>query len=157
MMEFSACELSEKDIPFIAAVYDENIKILHGDEISLTEWKKYLLIDLDPDEINLIITVNGKNAAWLKLNGLSSGIIYVSMLVVAKKYQRMGVGGFALRLSECYAVENGKAVVRIQTTCDNKAAKHCYLKNGFRIIDKIRYAVGDGVVREGYLFEKEII
>lgn len=157
MMEFCACELKEKDIPFVASVYDENIEILHGVGISLSEWENHMLNDPDPDEINYIITANGEYAAWLKLNGLSSDIIYVSMLIVAKKYQRMGIGGFALRFAECYAAKNGKAAVRIQTTSDNKAAKHCYLNNGYRILENIRYAVGDGVVREGYIFEKKVI
>ena len=157
MIELCVRELREHDISFVASVYDENIEGLHGAAISLYEWEKCLLNEPDPDEANFIIVFSGENAAWLKLNCMSNDIIYVSMLVVAKKYQRMGIGSFALKFAECLAVKNRKAAVRVRTTIDNKAAKNCYLRHGFRIIENIRYAVGDGMSRDGYHFEKEII
>lgn len=154
-MEYQIKKLCKCHIPFIADVYEENRSALHGVHIPISEWFICLQNDADPDEANFIISVNGENAAWLKLNGILSDKIYISMLVVSKKYQRMGIGSHAIRFTELFAKENGKNAVMIQTTTDNIPAQNCYKKQGYRIEKYIKYTVGDGIKRDGILFCKE--
>lgn len=149
--------LQEKHIPFVAEVYEENIDILHGNKISLSVWKQCLYENADPDEMNFIITMNGKNAAWLKINGLLSETVYISMLVVGKRYQKIGVGSFSVQFAETYARENNKSSILIRTTTDNIPAIKCYLKQGYSIKKYIRCTLNDGVKREGLEFSKDII
>lgn len=147
-MQFEVCDFDVSDVGFVATVYDENKEALHGDDIPLSEWSRSLVEEADPDEINFIIKMNDENTAWLKLNGIESDRVFVSMLVVGKKYQRMGAGSFALKFAEDYAQSIGRSSIYIQTTADNTAAINCYLKQGYRII---KHTSGD---REVIAFEK---
>jgi len=151
---FCMQKLCAEDIPFVAQVYRENCKELHGGNISDKEWRSALYESQDPTELNLIISASGERAAWLKLNGLDTQKLYISMLVVSQKYQRMGVGSWAVTEAEKYAIANGKTVIKIHTTADNTAAIRCYLKCGYRSANTLRYMTGDGILRDGYCFEK---
>ena len=71
-------KLEKIHIPFIAKVYEENLSELHGVFIPLSEWAECLLNDPDPDELNYVAFLNGKEAAWLKINGISSEIYFTS-------------------------------------------------------------------------------
>lgn len=153
-MEYQISKLHECHIPFVAGVYEENRRDLHGVHIPVSEWLNCLWNDADPDEANFIISANGENAAWLKLNGILSNKVYISMLVVSKKYQRIGIGSYAIRFAELFAKENGKTAVMIQTTTDNIPAQNCYEKQGYRVEKHMKYTVGDGIERDGILFCK---
>lgn len=150
-------KLEKIHIPFIAKVYEENLSELHGVFIPLSEWAECLLNDPDPDELNYVAFLNGKEAAWLKINGISSEIINISMLVVAKQYQRMGIGTFAIDFAENFAKDNKKKAVLIRTTIDNEPARNCYEKHGYAVDKYIKYIVGDGVEREGVLYKKNMV
>ena len=154
-MEYQIHKLDGSHIPFVADVYEENLCELHGVSIPVSEWLNCLWYDADPDEANFIISVNGEYVAWLKLNGMLTDKVYISMLVVSRRYQRMGIGSYAIKFAESFAKEKGKSEVMIQTTMDNISAKNCYIKHGYRIKKYIRYTVGDGVERDGILFCKE--
>ena len=151
---FCMQKLCAEDIPFVAQVYRENCKTLHGGVVSDETWRTALYESQDPTELNLIISAYGERAAWLKLNGLDTQKLYISMLVVSQKYQRMGVGSWAVTEAEKCAIANGKTVIKIHTTADNTAAMQCYLKCGYRIANTLRYMTGDGILRDGYCFEK---
>ena len=156
-MIFKVRDLSEKDIEFVSEVYSENIDVLHGAEITLDDWKECFCGNTDCDERNFIILANCEKAAWLKLNGLQNDQIYISMLVVRKEFQHKGVGSFAVDFAEKFAKDQNKIAIFILTTADNMAAKACYLKSGYIVEKNIRYAVGDGVEREGIVFRKDLI
>jgi ribosomal protein S18 acetylase RimI-like enzyme len=144
-------------VQFVHDVFEQNIEILHGSLITIVEWKKYIFGEYaDPYEQHYIILADEKPAAWLKLNGLNSNNICISMLVVDDKFKRQGIGSYAVRFTEEYAVINNKKAIRIQTTKDNLAATHFYLKQGYQILKTINYAVGDGILRDGYEFFKRI-
>lgn len=156
-MTYQAVNLCSEHIPFVDRIFKQNNETLHGGQISLDEWYTYLCLEPDPYEVNFIITADGENAAWMKLNGLNAqDEIYIAMLVVAKEYQRSGIGSFAVRFAENFARAKSKGIVRIMTTEDNVIAVDFYLKQGYEIEKHIHYAVGDGVVRDGYLFKKEL-
>lgn len=156
-MIYQSVSLCSEHIPFVNRIFQQNNETLHGGQISLDEWYTYLCLEPDPYEMNFIITADGENAAWMKLNGLDNqNEIFISMLVVAKEYQRNGVGSFAVRFAEDYARARNKGIVRITTTMDNVIAVDFYLKQGYEVEERIRYAVGDGVIRDGYLFKKKI-
>jgi len=155
-MVLTAVPLIEEFVPFLDHVFRQNIEVLHGGEISVDEWRRYLVgEDADPHEVNFVITADGENAAWLKIHSMNKSIICISMLVVDDKYKRMGVGSFAVGFAEDFARGNKKTGVRIQTTADNVAATRCYLKCGYKIVREMKYVVGDGVMRDGYEFLKE--
>lgn len=156
-MIYQALSFKPEHVYFVERVFSQNMDVLHGGSISTDEWRQCLCIEPDAYEINFIITADGKNAAWLKLNGLNKPKICISMLVVDKEYQRKGVGGFAILFAEGYARKLHKAAIVIQTTKDNLAATACYLKQGYVIEKEIRYAVGDGILRDGYRFRKVLV
>ena len=155
-MTYTIKKLSSRYIPFVDAVYAENIEILHGDPISLQEWADSLIDNADSSEVNFVIFIDEEPGAWLKINGLDEEEIYISMLVVAKRYQRKGVGCYALQFAEKYALERGKNAVKILTTKDNAAAISLYLAQSYEIEKSIRYTTGDGALHDGYRFGKEI-
>lgn len=156
-MEISVTPLTENLIPFVHDAFEQNIEILHGSPISEDAWYLYLLGEkADPYEVNFIILADQKPAAWLKINGLNSDSICISMLVVDDAYKRCGIGSFALKYTEEYALNQGKKQIRIQTTTDNVAAAQCYLKCGYKIIKEMKYTVGDGILRDGYEFIKDL-
>lgn len=155
-MIYQAIDICPDHIPFVDYIFRQNNEALHGGQVSIAEWYTCLCLEVDSDERNFIITVNGEYAAWMKLNGLNTpGGIYIAMLVVAKEHQQNGVGRFAVRFAEDFARAGNKDTVWIQTTQDNLAAVDFYLKQGYRIDKHIRYAVGDGVFRDGYRFKKQ--
>ena len=131
-------------------------EVLHGNVISFEEWRKAFGVEADPYEVNFIILLENVPAAWLKINGLNSKSICISMLVVDNSYKRRGIGSFAVKFAEVYAKNNGKIIIRIRTTKDNNAAIQCYMKQGYKILREMRYAVGDGIERDGYEFQKLI-
>ena len=155
-MNYQAMVLKDEHVPFVATVFEQNKAALHGGTISLDEWRTCLCATLDPDELNFIIATTDEPVAWLKLNGLNGDVACVSMLVVAKEHQQRGVGSFALDFAEQFARRMGKHAVYIQTTRDNAVATTFYLHRGYRIAKEIRYAVGDGIVRDGYQFCKSL-
>lgn len=155
-MIYQALPFEPHHVSFVTQVFTENIAILHGVPISVAEWQQCLCVEPDPYEINFIITADGENVAWLKLNGMHKPEICISMLVVAKEYQHMGIGRFAVRFAENYAREQQKTAIEIQTTKDNLAAISCYQKLGYIIEREMCYAVGDGILRDGYQFRKEL-
>lgn len=155
-MKYQVVPLEPCHVPFVSYVFEQNRDILHGGQISTDEWGKCLISEKDATEESYIVTIDGNNAAWLKLNGLDTDNLYVSMLVVANEYQRCGVGSFAVRFAEKIACDLSKTSVIIYTTTDDFAAINLYKKLGYRIQSEIRYATGDEVVRDGYEFVKNV-
>jgi ribosomal-protein-alanine N-acetyltransferase len=155
-LKVSVIPLKEDLISFVHNAFKQNIEILHGISISENEWHKYLLgEDADPYEMNFIFLAEQNPAAWLKINGINSETICISMLIIDNTYKRQGIGSFMMKYSEEYAKNHNKSAVRIQTTKDNIAATQCYLRQGYKI-NEIKYAVGDGVLTDGYEFTKSL-
>lgn len=155
-MKYQIVPLERCHVPFVSAVYEENIDILHGGQVSTEEWEKCLISEKDATEENFIVIIDGNDVAWLKLNGLDTGNLYVSMLVVAKEYQRCGIGSFAMDFAESFALDLSKKSVALLTTADNLAAISLYKKLGYLIQSEVRYTTGDGVIRDGYKFVKNV-
>jgi len=156
-MEINVTLLTEDLISFVHDVFEQNIEILHGSPISESVWYEYALGEkADPYETHFIILADEKPAAWLKINGLNSDVICISMLVVDDAYKRRGIGSFALKYTEEYAEKQGKKTILIQTTTDNIPATQCYLKHGYKIIKEMKYTVGDDILRDGYEFSKNL-
>jgi GNAT superfamily N-acetyltransferase len=77
-------------------------------------------------------------------------------LVVEDSFKRCGVGSFAIHFAEEYIKKLGKSSLLIFMTKDKEPAARCYLQNGYKIVAGIQYAVGDGIIRPGYKFQKDI-
>ncbi len=139
---------TEKHANFVCDVYEENREALHGDSIAFYEWES-ILLPIDPDEINFLACLDGVAMAWFRVNGLlNSDAAWLSMLVVAKKYQRQGVGRFAVGYAERLAKERGFPELRIHTHRDNIPARACYTSLGYQAFSY------DGTDPDGICFKK---
>jgi len=139
-LSFEVIALQGEHVAFIHEVMRENEGALHAEEVSLDEWREYLLIE-DPDEAHFIILFENAPAAWLKLNGLEGKkTAWISMLVVRRACQRQGLGSFAVRYAEDFARARNFREMGIHTTLDNAIAFGCYTKMGYKASkDKKQY------------------
>ena len=123
-------------------LFDQNKDALRAESISLREWEE-LLSSIDPDEAHFLICKDSLPVAYVKLNGLENKReAWVSMLFVAKEFQRRGIGSFAVNFAERYLRERGFEAIKIQTDTDNIQAVSCYTKCGYEITDtgnKVRF------------------
>jgi len=146
-MQLHAIQLTAELISFVDKIYEQNRDVLHGNIITIEEWQNMFSESTDPYEVNYIIMANNQPTVWLKINGLNQEKPSISMLVVESFFKRCGIGSFAIHFAEVYIKRLGKPSLLILTTKDNKPASQCYLKNGYKIVDEIQYAVGDGIIR----------
>lgn len=149
--------LDEYGAFFPTVLYRRNREILHGEEIRRTDFQKMLAAN-DPDEVNVLICDRGAPRAWLKLNGLEDAERgWISMLVVAPRHFREGVGTFAVRYAEEYLGRKGKSVIAIHTTADNLPAAALYRKCGYTLVGKRIQRYGDGTEQTEITFEKSLV
>lgn len=81
---------------FVRILFAQNKDILNSGNISLSEWREFLSVE-DPDEKHFLVCKGAMPIAYMKINGLlNTDIAWVSMLFVAKDFQRQGIGSFAL-------------------------------------------------------------
>lgn len=147
---------TEKHCEALAKIYNQNIESLHGNNISLAEWKGFLS-EKDVDEAHFLIYKGVVPIAWLKVNGLENNETgWISMLAVDPMFRKMGAGSFAVKFAENFLKLNGKNRVCICTTDDNKAAQRLYENRGYAAAKKHEFKTGDGVMRKGYIFQKVI-
>lgn len=153
-MQLHAIPLTAELVSFVDRVYEQNRDVLHGNIIPIEE--RHSTDNADPYEVNFIIMADNQPAAWLKIHGLNKEKPSISMLVVEDCFRHCGVGSFAIHFAEEYIKRLGKSSLLIFSK-DNEPATQCYLKNGYKIMDEIQYAVGDGIIRPGYKFQKDIV
>lgn len=127
---------------FVRILFIQNRDALNTDNISLEEWKDLLAAN-DPDERHFLVCKGAMPVAYLKINGLEGkSEAWISMLFVAKNFQRQGIGSFAIKYAEEYVRSKGFTTIAIQTDKENLPAQGCYLKCGFQIFEqasKIRF------------------
>ncbi len=127
---------------FVRILFVQNREVLHTDNISLAEWRELLAVH-DPDERHFLICKGAVPVAYLRINGLEGGNeAWISMLFVARGFQRQGIGSFAVKNVEGYVRERGFKSIAVQTDEDNLPAQGCYLKCGYRIFgqgSKVRF------------------
>lgn len=141
---------------FVCMLYNSNREALHGNSISLSEWKD-ILSKKDTDEENFLICRGAIPCAWIKINGLNNkDMAWVSMLAVNDKYKHQGIGTFAINFAEEYIKSKGINKVGIHATEDNIIAQGLYKKCGYIITEYNDCTTGDGVARNHYTFVKEI-
>lgn len=91
-----------------------------------------MLSENDTDEENFLICRGVTPVAWLKINGFdNTDTGFISMLAVEPRFQRRGVGRFAVKFAEDFLLGKGKRKIGIQTTSDNAPALSLYKKCGF--------------------------
>ncbi len=152
----ASAAVGREDARYAALIYEKNIEVLHGNEITYNEWCTLLSAD-DSDERHFLIRKGALPCAYLKINGIDSGSTgWISMLAVEPAFQRKGVGEYAVRFAEKYFKEKGKSAVSINTTEDNIPAQKLYEKCGYSVFQKSDRITGDGVKRNGYTFTKAI-
>ncbi len=145
-----------KHAELIMTLYQQNLEALHGSTIELEQWKKILAAD-DPDEQNFLICRSSVPVAWLRINGLlNKDMAWISMLAVSDKYQRQGVGSYAIEFSEKFVKEKGFHKMAIHTTEDNLPARNLYTKYGYIVAAHGECTTGDGNKHMGYTFVKAL-
>lgn len=121
---------------FVRILFVQNKDALNTKNISLSEWKEILSVD-DPDEKHFIVCKGAMPVAYMKINGLESrSEAWISMLFVAKNFQRQGIGSFSINYAEKYIQEKGFKTIAIQTDANNLSAQSCYLKCGYEIFEQ---------------------
>ena len=121
---------------FVRVLFAQNKDILNVENISLSEWRKILSAD-NPDEKHFLVCKGTMPVAYMKINGLlETHKAWVSMLFVAKDFQRQGIGSFALNYAEQYVKRLGINVIHIQTDEKNIAAINCYSNSGYQIYEQ---------------------
>ncbi|MCL2060332.1 MAG: GNAT family N-acetyltransferase [Oscillospiraceae bacterium] len=152
--------MQSEHIDFVISVLtsEKNKAALHPDNKSISEWREVFTKNLaDSDEANFIIDDGITSVAWLKLNGLQSktSMAWVSMLAVDEKYQRQGIGSFAVRFAEDFVRSKGFNMLGIHTTVDNITAQNCYKKLGYHVHEESECTTGDGVKRRGLSLHRD--
>ena len=121
---------------FVRILFVQNKDILNDGNISLSEWRKILSVD-DPDEKHFLVCKGAMPVAYMKINGLmNTDKAWVSMLFVAKDFQRQGIGSFALNYAEQYVKGLGINEINIQTDKGNIVAINCYSNSGYQIYEQ---------------------
>lgn len=121
---------------FARILFAQNKKRLHAENIGLSEWRALLSLN-DRDEKHFMICKGAVPVGYMKINGLDGADeAWVSMLFIAKDFQRQGIGTFAIAYAENYAKERGFRSIAIQTDEDNLPAQNCYLKCGYAAYKK---------------------
>lgn len=142
---------------YITMLYGKNVEALHGTQIRYNEWCEILSVK-DEDEVHFLIYRGAMPVAWLKINGLSDeDTCWISMLAVEPKFQRQGIGKFAVSFAEDYCRSLGKKQLFVKTTADNTAAQKLYSRRGFAVCDEVIYSTGDGISRAGIVYSKMIV
>lgn len=151
MGEFSYTRATDRDIPFIAQVYAENMAQLHGVPRDRETWARLLA---DPAAEYFIVREKAP-VAWFRVDEEDGGF-WLGMLQVMPDFHRRGIGRFVLSTAERMAREKGYSKVGIHTTEDNLPARGLYLSAGYALTEIGPCTTADGVDRVGYTFEKEI-
>jgi GNAT superfamily N-acetyltransferase len=152
--EYNTIPATSEEAVFVFTIYAQNREVLHGEHISFTSWKEILSKD-DSDEKNFLICKGAMPVGWMRVNGINNkDMAWISMLAVCDKFQRRGVGAYAVNYAEKYVKSNGFTKIGIHTTEDNTAAHSLYKKCGYIETEYGNCTTGDGVERKGYTFEK---
>ncbi|MCL2815707.1 MAG: GNAT family N-acetyltransferase [Oscillospiraceae bacterium] len=152
--EYNVISATAEEAAFIFRFYTQNIEALHGNFISLKDWKEAAFWS-DPDEQNFLVCKGAMPVAWLRINGLENkDMAWISMLVVSDKWQRQGVGTYAVGYAQEYVRARGFTKMGIKTTGDNIGAKALYEKCGYIVTEYNDGAYPDGTTGKGYTFEK---
>ena len=130
-LPFTVIPATADEACFVFGLYAQNRTALHAGSITLSEWRELLACG-DADEAHFLICKGAMPAAYMKLNGLlNTDTAYLSMLFVAKRHQREGIGRFAVGYAERFLAARGFAAVGVQTTADNLPAQALYKACGY--------------------------
>ncbi len=142
---------TEKDIPFICEVYEENIESLHGAHRDVETWRTLL----EKEDTAYYIVRTETPVAWFRLD-VEDGGFWLGMVQVKPDFQRRGIGKYILSVAETMAKKRGFRKLGIHTTEDNLAARALYVSAGYAVTEIGPCTTADGAERVGYTFEKEL-
>lgn len=152
MEEINYYIATERDIPFVMKIYNENIESLHGTYRDFDTWKKLLS---NENSVYYIVRTTVP-VAWFRLD-LIDNEVWLGMLQVAPKFHRQGIGRKILSFAENYAKDIKIKKLGIHTTEDNTAARALYKSAGYTVTEVGKCTTADGAERTGYTFTKNIL
>lgn len=167
-MNFNIVSLADNfnHLAFICDLLTEpsNVSALHLKRKSENETRQFykkmreaLIVGAAEDESSYIVRKGVVPIAWLKLNGLSNDGLWISMLIVHKKYKNLGVGMFALNFVEEFALSTQRRHIYVHTTADNLIAQSLYKKAGYLVVGETNHQNEDKTESVRYTLHKEII
>lgn len=120
---------------FVRVLFVLNKSAMKSEDISYSKWQE-LLSSSDGDEKHFLICKGALPVAYMNINGFENkDNSWLSMLFVAPKFHRQGIGEFAVKYAEKYVADNGFRKLNIQTTSDNIPAQNLYRKCGYLVVD----------------------
>ena len=146
-------EATDRDIPFIAEVYTQNIKALHGVYRSYDDWKSLLSI---PGSAYYIVSADIP-VAWFRVDYCAADTVELGMLQVMPSCQRRGAGKYIIAIVEALAARQEIERVIIHTTEDNYAAQALYTASGYPLVEIGPCTTADGQERVGYTYQKSLV
>lgn len=139
LQAYTIVPASEEMALYICELCEQCAESLHIGEIVYRDFYNEIVQMLnDTDEKNFLIYRGAFPCAWLKLNGFTDDMGWLSMLAVATSFRRRGIGEFAVDFAEKYLSDKGKKYIRIHTTEDNVPARMLYEKCGYALVDSRR-------------------
>ena len=116
---------------FVRIMFVQNKNDLKTENISLNEWKE-LLSAGKRDEKHFLICKGAVPVAYMRFNRTADKReACISVLFVAKGFQRRGIGTFAIHFAERYAKENGFDLIKVIADENHAATWNCLLKCGY--------------------------
>lgn len=143
---------TEKDLPFIMEVYNQNIEALHGNNRDYEVWKKLFL---NTNSVYYIVYIENP-VAWFRVDYNEDDSLELSMLQVKPTYHHQGIGKYILLIVEGLAKEKGLKKVVIHTTEDNHIAQKLYAFSGYLLVEIGPCTTADGQKRTGHTYEKTL-
>lgn len=132
---YSVMPATVNEAYFVRVLFVLNREALKTGDISYSEWQELLSLK-DSDEKHFLICKGSLPVAYMKINGLESkDNAWLSMLFVAPRFHRQGIGEFAVGYAERFVSQLGFCELSIQTTSDNVPAQNLYKKCGFSMTE----------------------
>ena len=109
-------------------------------EQAIAVWKE------DSDEEGYLVCYRGEAVGWFAVNGLltEGDEVFLKMAVLLPAYQNRGIGSAVLRELLGKLQGRGSGMVQLFTDRDNKPARRCYEKCGFRVAETVVQKLSDG-------------
>ncbi|MBQ8432166.1 MAG: GNAT family N-acetyltransferase [Clostridia bacterium] len=117
---------------FVRILFVQNKSAFNTANISLGQWRE-LLATADPDRKHFLICKGAVPVAYMQIHGSPSQKTgQISMLFVAPRFQRQGIGSFAIRYAEEFFKEQGFASITLPTNGASLPIKRCCFKHGYQ-------------------------
>ena len=141
-------EVAEGDAEFLFRLMNDGTvrKALGEPPTLMSDWEQAIAAwEEDPDEEGYLVCLQGEPVGWFAVNGLlaEDGGVFLKMAALLPEYRNRGIGAVVLRELLGRLRGRGIGVVQLFTDRDNKLARRCYEKCGFRVAEAVVQRLSD--------------